>query len=156
MSRFELVAGEKQGERSISLARAHTHKRRNELALHPAFPGCFVRPDNDFVSIPDKWELEQQWLFGELLQPPFVRKLRVVKTELTKTLRISINECCNTKFLGEPAKLAEGCWTLQKIDKMGFDSPLRKETKSLACVRAFSDSKDLYFQRIGWLRDSIR
>ena len=151
MSRFELVAGEKQGECSISLARAHTHKRRNELALHPAFPGCFVRADNDLVCIPDEWELEQQWLFGKLLQPPFVRKLRVVKTELTKTLRISINECRNTKFLGEPAKLAEGRRTLQKIDKMGFDSPLRKEAKSLARVRAFPDSKDLYFQRIGWL-----
>jgi predicted alpha/beta-fold hydrolase len=74
-----------------------------------------------------------------------------VKTELAETLGISINECRNAKFLGEPAKLAEGRWTLQKVDKMGFDSALRKEAKSLACVRAFSDSKDLYFQRIGWL-----
>jgi hypothetical protein len=34
---------------------------------------------------------------------------------------------------------------------MGFDSPLREEAKSLARVRAFPDSKDLYFQRVGWL-----
>jgi hypothetical protein len=151
VSRFELVAGEMQGERSISLARAHTHKRGNELALHPAFPGRFVRADDDLVGIPDKRELEQQWLFGELFQPPFVRKLRVVKPELTKPLRVSINECRHTKFLGEPAKLAKGCWALQKIDKMGFDSPLRKEAKSLARVRAFPDSENLYFQRIDWL-----
>ena len=71
-----------------------------------------------------------------------------MKTEIAKSLRVSINECCYAKFLGESAKLAEGCRTLQKIDKVGFDSSLREEAKSLASVRTFLDSKDLYFQRV--------
>jgi hypothetical protein len=119
-----------------------------DLPLHPAFPRCFVGSDNDVIRTTDEWKPKQQWLFGKFFQPAFVRKLRVLKTKLAKTLRISINERYYAKFLGEPAKLAEGCWTLQKINEVRFDSSLREKAKSLARIRTFLDSKDLYFQRV--------
>jgi hypothetical protein len=74
--------------------------------------------------------------------------LRILKSKLAKTLRISINERGYAKFLGESAKLTEGCRTLQEVDEMGFYPSLRKEAKSLARIRTFLDSKDLYFQRV--------
>jgi hypothetical protein len=121
---------------------------RNALPLHPVLPRCFVSPNNYLVSIADKWKPKEQRLFGKLLQPAFVRKLRVLKPKVAKTLRVSINQCCHAKFLGESAKLAKGCWTLKKINKVSFHSSLREEAKSLARIRTFLDSKDLYFQRV--------
>jgi formate dehydrogenase beta subunit len=59
-----------------------------------------------------------------------------------------LNERGYAKFLGESAKLTEGCRMLQEVDEMGFYPSLRKEAKSLARIRTFLDSKDLYFQRV--------
>ena len=120
----------------------------SDLPLHPAFPRCFVGSDNDVICITDEWKPKQQRLFGKSFQPAFVRKLRILKTKLAKTLRISINERCYAKFLGESTKLAEGCWTLQEINEVSFDSSLRKKAKSLTRIRTFLDSKDLYFQPV--------
>jgi hypothetical protein len=77
----------------------------------------------------------------------FVRKLRVLKTKLGKTLCVSIDECFHTKFLGESAKLTDRCGAFYQVDEVSFDSSLREKAKSLARVRAFLDSKDLYLQR---------
>jgi hypothetical protein len=74
--------------------------------------------------------------------------LRVLKTKVAKTLGGSINECRHAKFLGEPAKLAEGRRALQEIDEVSFDPALREEAKSLAGICTLLDSKDLYFQRV--------
>jgi hypothetical protein len=120
----------------------------SDLPLHPALPRCFIGSDNHVICITDEWKPKQQWFFRKCFQPAFVRKLRVLKPKLAKTLRVSINERCYAKFLGESAKLAEGCWTLQEINEVSLDSSLRKEAKSLARIRTFLDSKDLYFQRV--------
>jgi hypothetical protein len=120
----------------------------SDLPLHPAFPRCFVGSDYDVICIADEWKPKQHRFFGEFFQPALVRKLRVLKTKLAKTLRISINERRYAKFLGEPAKLAEGCRTLQEINEVSFNSSLRKKAKSLARIRTFLDSEDLYFQRV--------
>jgi hypothetical protein len=71
-----------------------------------------------------------------------------LKTKLAKTLRGSIEERRDAKFLREPAKLAERGRTLEEIDEVGFYPSLRKEAKRLSRIRAFLDSEDLYFQRV--------
>jgi hypothetical protein len=120
----------------------------SDLPLHPAFPRYLVSSNDNLVCIADEGKPEQQRLFGKRLQPAFVRKLRVLKTKLAKTPRVSINECCHAKFLGESAQLTQGCWTLQEINEVSLDSSLREEAKSLARISTFLDSKDLYFQRV--------
>jgi hypothetical protein len=119
-----------------------------DLPLHPGSPYFFVGSNDDLVCIPDEWKPKQQWLVGKFLEPAFVRKLRILKTKLSKALRVSIHEGCYAKFLSEPAKLTEGCRTLQEVDEMGFYPSLREEAKSFARIRALLDSKDLYFQGV--------
>jgi hypothetical protein len=148
VSRFELVAEEGGTSLQYCLSRLKPTSEGCDLPLHPVFPYFFVSSDHDLVCIADEWKPKQQRLVGKFLQPAFVRKLRILKTKLAKTPRVSINERGYAKFLGESAKLAERCRTLQKVDEMCFYSSLRKETKSLARIHAFLDSKDLYFQRV--------
>jgi hypothetical protein len=147
---------EGRDEVAISLDRAHTHKREHNSSFHPAFPCCLVRSDNEQIGIPDEWKPEQQRFFGKFLQPAFVRKLRVLKTKLGKTLCLSIDECSHTKFLGESAKLADRCGTFYQVDEMSLDSSLREKAKSLARISAFLDSKDLYFQCRSGLSRSLK
>jgi hypothetical protein len=72
---------------SISLGPADPHKRgARSLAANPAFPGVFVRPNNQLIRVPHQRDTEQQGLHGELLEPPVVRKLRIPEAELVKAL----------------------------------------------------------------------
>jgi hypothetical protein len=135
--------------RTFNIARLGSRPQATEeLSLHPRFPGYFIRPNDYLICIPNEREPKQRRFLRKFLQPSFVRKLRVPKTEFIIALRASINQRRHAKFLGESAKLSERCRAFKKIHEMGFYPSLREEAKCFTRIRTFLNAKYLDFQPV--------
>jgi hypothetical protein len=116
------------------------------LSFGPAFPRALVGPDGELFGVPNQGNFQEQRLLGELLEPAIVRKLRIAKSEFTKLFGIFVNKRHYAKFLRKSPQFPERCRFLHQVNEMSPDSSFREKAKSFTGVRAFSDTKDLYFQ----------
>ena len=112
---------------------------------NPTLPHSLVCADRQLVRISHQRHPEQHRLKGKLLEPAFVRKLRVTQSELVKAFGFFVNESHCTELLGEPPKLPECGGSLQQIDEMGFYSSFREKAERSTRVCALLDSKHLDF-----------
>jgi hypothetical protein len=95
--------------------------------------------------MPNQGHAKHQWLLYQLLQPALVTEPRGSQTSVEELPRFAIDQRCHTELLGEPFQLPGGGGALLKVDEMGLDPPLGKESKRLTGIRAFLYTKDLDF-----------
>src|SRR5688572_12745395 len=93
----------------------------------------------------NEWNSQQQWLQTQLVEPALVAHARGAEPQVRVSLRITIDQGRDAKFLREALQLARRRGALVQINEVSLDPPLSEKAQRLARVGALLHAEDLNF-----------